>query len=174
MAGLVEFQKKLFAHMDELNALGEEEQFIRFVSMNTHFVIKADAVMGVVTLPNIIPVPGIETGVAGLIHAQGQVWTVFDFATLVASHKRTSRQPSTKAILLNSNVMSGAALMVDKTLSMVPVNEFYESMGSENSVSAWAQKIVRHSADSQIAWYIVDTDNLVKDPIFIPDEVVRS
>ncbi len=172
MSKLVDFQKKLFEHIDELHRIGEEDQYIRFVSNGLRFILNTTEISGAYLLPRVIAIPSAPKSVVGAVQVGGQVWTLFDFATICDSEKRSVRTGSSKVLTLSPHLAPGIALLVDQTFSLVPQRLFYDS-GECFYPAEWAKTTLLNDEDGS-SWTEIDPEVLLNGSSFVASSVLSS
>ena len=165
MSKLVDFQKQLFERIEELHRIGEEDQYIRFQSSGNRFILNTNEISGAFLLPKVVKIPGSPKAVVGAVQAGGQVWTLFDFATICDEDKTTVRSASSKVLTIVGHETQGIALLVDQTYSIIPQRLFYDS-GELFFDAPWAKTTLLNDEDGS-SWTEIDPEALLQHSSFV-------
>lgn len=160
---LIEFQKAIFAQIDEFEARGDERLCLRAFSGLHSWAMDANDISYVTQLPKELPfIPAAPTYIKGLLHHDGEVFTVFDLAQILYGSP-TPFNKSNRVLILHSALMTGVALLVEKTYSLISMDAMHVDK-NEEPVEFGALAI--KTEDSETPWHWLNFQQLLASPSF--------
>lgn len=168
---LIKYQQNLFDQMDILRQKGDDSLAIPFQSAGMSFLIPADSVFAVDSNREYIEVPSSPLWILGLTQFQGEVYTVFDLATLLGANK-TNRSRKGRLLIMKSDVAYGVALWVDQLYSSVPFSDFYEI--DDVSEYNWVSHLLWLEEFQETEWSLIQTDAFFQLDWFNPQKILNN
>ena len=120
---LVDFQSAIFKQIDAFRERGDERLCLRASTGKINWAMDAGDILYVTQLPrNITRIPSAPRYIRGLIQQDSDVYTVFDLGEIL-SGVPTPLNKSNRVLVLHPALLSGVALLVEKTYSLIPMDD---------------------------------------------------
>ena len=120
---LVDFQNAIFKQIDAFRERGDERLCLRVLSGKINWAMDSGDILYVAQLPrDITRIPSAPRYIRGLIQQDSDVYTVFDLGEILTGTP-TPLNKSNRVLVLHPALLSGVALLVEKTYSLIPMDD---------------------------------------------------
>lgn len=160
---LVEYQKKIFSHIDEFQEKGDEHIAVRFLSGGIHWAFDAADLVSVNQMPRAPTIiPSAPKYIKGLMQQEGNILSIFDISHLV-NEQQTALKKSNRVLVIHPNITTGVAFLVEKTYSLVPIESLIATKSKYHTT--WSNTAFKHE-DSNEVWHWIHIKDLLNNPAF--------
>ncbi len=124
---LVDFQHAIFAQIAAFQERGDERLCLRANAGDLHWAMDSGDIHLVAQMPKSLPnIPAAPAHILGLVQHDSEVYTVFDFGAILTG-KLTPRRNHNRVLVLHHDLLPGAALLVERTYSLIPMDDMLVS-----------------------------------------------
>jgi chemotaxis signal transduction protein len=163
---LVDFQKSIFAQIEEFQSRGDERLVVRFLAGGMYWAMDAENINSVSLLPSSLStIPAAPANIRGLVQQDGNVLTVFDFGKILTDIK-TPVHRSNRVLMMAPGLAVGTGLLVEKTYGMVPITTLKPVAMEAGDDARWTHSKWTHDDTEDAVWNWLQIDTFLNDGLF--------
>lgn len=160
-SSLKDYQSGIIAKLEAAKSTSAEalQSYLGVVVGNRHVLVSLRDVSETLPIAEIQPVPLVKPWFLGVSNVRGVLYAVNDLAKM-QDDVSTVMSSSTRLLLMNENVMSNVAFLVDKLIGLRRLDEMHATDAMVNDDFCFKPRAYE-DADKRL-WYVLDSDKLVR------------